>query len=103
MSEKIIYEYMVDIDLPIPFSQEFISLVPKQRALINNLMTEKIITSYAVSIEDGKLWTTMLAESEDEVIDTLITFPIIDLVEYKISKLAFHNIVSTIAPQFSLN
>jgi len=103
MNNKIIYEYMVEMDLPIPFSQEFILLVPKQRALINNLMTEKIIKSYAVSMDEGKLWASMLAESEDEVVDILITFPIIDHVKYKISKLAFHNIISTITPQFSLN
>lgn len=94
---------MIEIDLPVPFAQEFISLVPEQRALINNLMNEKIVTSYAVSIEDGKLWTTMLAASEDEVVDILITFPIIDQVEYKISKLAFHNITGSITSQFSLN
>jgi len=103
MNNRIIYEYMVEIDLPVPFNQEFISLIPKQRELINNLMKDKIITSYAVSIEDGKLWTTMLAESEDDIVDILITFPIIDQIEYKISKLAFHNIISTIIPQFSLN
>jgi len=103
MNNKIIYEYMVEIDFPVPFTQEFFSLIPKQRALINNLMTEKIITSYAVSIEDGKLWATMLAESEDEVVEILITFPIIDHVEYKISKLALHNIINTVTPQFSLN
>lgn len=103
MNNRLIYEYMVEIDLPVPFNQQFISLIPKQRELINNLMTDKIITSYAVSIEDGKLWTTMLAESEDDIVDILITFPIIDQIEYKISKLAFHNIISTIIPQFSLN
>ncbi len=103
MNNRIVYEYMVEIDLPVPFNQEFISLIPKQRELINNLMKDKIITSYAVSIEDGKLWTTMLAESEDDIVDILITFPIIDQIEYKISKLAFHNIISTIIPQFSLN
>jgi len=103
MDNKIIYEYMVEMDLPVPFTKDLISLIPKQRALINNLITEKVITSYAVSIEDGKLWTTMLAESEDEVADILVTFPIIDQVEYTIFKLAFHNVIGNVAPQFSLN
>ncbi|MEO6695912.1 MAG: hypothetical protein ABIY50_02910 [Ignavibacteria bacterium] len=103
MNNKIIYEYMVDIDFPIPLNAEFITLIPKQRELINNLMSEKVITSYAVSIEDGKLWTTLLAGSEEEVINILTSFPIIVQVEYKIFKLAFHNTISAITPQFSLN
>ncbi|MEO8211390.1 MAG: hypothetical protein ABI840_12595 [bacterium] len=103
MNEKLIYEYMVEIDLPIPFDNEFISLIPKQRDVINKLMGERIISSYAVSIEEGKLWTTILGESENKVIDALLEFPIIDLVEYKISKLAFHNNIGFTVPQFSLN
>ncbi|MDQ3022207.1 MAG: hypothetical protein M3R36_16790 [Bacteroidota bacterium] len=103
MSDKLIYEYMVEIILPLPFDNEFISRIPKQRELINKLMSERIISSYAVSLEEGKLWTTILAGSEEQVIDCLSEFPIIDLVEYKISKLAFHNNISLTFPQFSLN
>lgn len=103
MTEKLIYEFMVDIDLPFPFDNEFVSLIPKQRDVINKLMSERVITSYAVSVEDGKLWTTVLAESEEKVIDILLEFPIIDLIEYKISKLAFHNSIGFTVPQFSLN
>ncbi|MEP7145957.1 MAG: hypothetical protein ABI792_02985 [bacterium] len=103
MSKNIIYEYMVDIDLPIPFNNEFISLIPKQREVINALMSERVISSYAVSIEDGKLWTTIFAESDESVAEILSAFPIIKYVEYTISKLAFHNNVGLTAPQFSLN
>ncbi len=103
MNEKMIYEYMVEIDLPLPFDNEFISLIPKQRDVINRLMGEKILTSYAVSIEDGKLWTTIAAESDEKVTDVLTEFPIIEFVEYKISKLTFHNHIGFTLPQFSLN
>ncbi len=103
MNKNLIYEFMVDIDLPIPFNNKFISLVPKQRAVINKLMSERIISSYAVSIEDGKLWTTILAESEESVAEVLSTFPIINYVDYSISKLAFHNNIGFTTPQFSLN
>ncbi len=103
MSTNLVYEYMVDIDLPVPFNNEFISLIPKQRAVINKLMGERIISSYAVSIEDGKLWTTLLAESEESVTEILSTFPIIKYVDYSISKLAFHNNINIATPQFSLN
>lgn len=103
MNEKLISEYMVVIELPLPFDNEFISRIPKQREVIDKLMSERIISSYAVSVEEGTLWTVILAESEDQVLNFLLEFPIIDLVEYKISKLAFHNNIGLTFPQFSLN
>ena len=103
MNEKLMFEYMAEIDLPMPIDNEFISLIPAQRAMINKLMNERIITSYAVSIEDGKLWTTLIAESEEDAESILLQFPIIDRVEYAISKLAFHNNISLQPQQFSLN
>jgi len=103
MNNNLVYEFMAEIDLPLPFNSEFISLIPKQRALIDKLMKEKIITSYAVSVEEGKLWTTILAESEESVSDILSAFPIIEMVEFRIYKLAFHNNAASVYTQFSLN
>ncbi|MBK8551452.1 MAG: hypothetical protein IPL53_10495 [Ignavibacteria bacterium] len=103
MEQSSLYEYMVEVNLPLPFNKEFISLIPNQREVVNKLMSERIISSYAVSLEDGKLWTTIFAESVDEVTDILMEFPIINHIDYKISKLVFHNNVSLTLPQFSLN
>jgi len=94
---------MAEIDLPLPFSIEFVSLIPAQRELIDKLMKKKTITSYAVSLEKGKLWTTIFAESEKNAYDILSSFPIINFVKFKLSKLAFHNTLGLTLPQFSLN
>lgn len=103
MNHKIVYEYMVEIDLPFPFDNEFVSLIPEQRKAVDMLMKNKKITSYAVSVEEGKLWTTILAESEEAVAEVLSGFPIIEMVEYKMYKLAFHNSIGALSAQFSLN
>lgn len=103
MNSNLLYEFMAEIDLPLPFDNEFISLIPKQRAYINQLMKDQIISSYAVSVEEGKLWTTILAESEAQVKEILSGFPIIDLTDYRIFKLAFYNTANTLTPNFSLN
>jgi len=50
---KVMYEFMIDIDLPVPFTDEFLALVPRQRAIVNKLMNEGSITGYALSIEAG--------------------------------------------------
>jgi hypothetical protein len=100
---KYVYEYMVEINLPVPFDEEFLSLIPRQRAIINKQLNEGIITSYAVSIESGKLWASILAESESEVFEIISYWPIIDKITYEINKLAFHNSASLAIPKFSEN
>jgi hypothetical protein len=103
MKEKLILEFMIEIDFPVPFDNEFILLIPKQRDVINKLMSERLITSYAVSVEKGKIWAVILGSSEDDVIDVLMEFPILNFIDYKINKLAFHNNIGFAVPQFSLN
>ena len=103
MDMRIMFEFMVEMDLPVPFDDEFLSMVPRQRAMVNGLMNAGIITSYAVSFERGKLWLTMLAENESGVFSLISEFPIIRFVETRISKLAFHNSVNFHIPQFSVN
>lgn len=100
---KIMLEYLIDIDLPVPFTNRFLALVPKQRAHVNKLMNEGVITGYALSIESGKLWITVIAESEAMVKELINSFPIAEHIYYKINKLTFHNSVNFKLPSFSLN
>jgi hypothetical protein len=103
MNLKIMFEYMIEMDLPVPFDDEFLSLIPRQRAMVNRLMNKGIITSYAVSLESGRLWMMMLAESEQNALGIVSEFPIYRHVTYKINKLTFHNSIGLAIPQFSAN
>jgi muconolactone delta-isomerase len=103
MNMKAMFEFMVEMDLPVPFDDEFLALIPRQRAIVNRLMNQGVITSYAVSIESGKLWVTMLADDESSVFAVISEFPIIRFVESRINRLAFHNSVGFQVPQFSVN
>ena len=94
---------MVSFDLPKYFDEEFTSLIPAQRAVVNKLMKSGVLTSYAVSLESSKLWVTMIAETEAEVREIISGFPIAGKVDYKISKLAFRNTVNSLVPNFSVN
>lgn len=94
---------MVEIDLPVPFDDDFLSLIPRQRAIINKQLNEGIITSYAVSLINGKMWASILAVSEFDVLQILSSWPIIGKISYKINKLAFHNSASFAIPKFSEN
>ncbi len=99
----ILYEYMVAFELPSELDSEFVSLIPAQRAIINKLMKEGIITSYALSLENSKLWVIAIAESELEVVQIISSFPIINKTDFTISKLAFHNNANRLIPNFSEN
>lgn len=95
--------YLIDIDLPEEPDDEYISLIPEQRAQINQLMQDGIVTSYSLSMDRSKLWATVVAENEKAVGRILTTFPLIIYMVYSIHKLAFHNTAQYSMPPISLN
>jgi hypothetical protein len=96
-------QYLIDIDFPDEPDDEFISLIPSQRAMINSHMHNGVVTSYSLSIDRSKLWVTIVADSEKEVGEILATFPLITYMVYSIHKLAFHNTAQYSMPPLSLN
>jgi muconolactone delta-isomerase len=84
-------EYMIIIQFTAPFSKEFITLVPEQRAQINRLMEKGIITSYSLSTNRATLWITMFATSMEAVEITLRMMPLFKFMRYDIVELMFHN------------
>ena len=100
---NIMYEYMADIDLPLEYTEEFLLLIPAQRAMVNRLMNDGVISSYAVSIEKGKLWMMVIAEDESSVAGLIDSFPIAAFLKYEIHRLTFHDSARSKMPSFSLN
>ena len=96
-------QYLIDIDFPDEADDEFISLIPSQRAMINSHMHNGVVTSYSLSVDRSKLWVTIVADSEREVGEILATFPLISYMVYSIHKLAFHNTAQYSMPPLSLN
>lgn len=83
-------QFMVDISLPKYFDEDFVSLIPRQRLHIDKLMSENVIKSYALSLDRMKLWATVSAETEEEVIQILHAFPLYEWIEYEIIPLMFY-------------
>jgi hypothetical protein len=44
-------QFMADITLPVQFDQEFVSLIPRQQAHINDLMDQGTVTGYSLSLD----------------------------------------------------
>jgi len=93
---------MVEFDLPTPFTEEFVSLIPEQRHMIDNLLAEGKIRSYSLSEDRSRLWTVFVADSEFEVMELIAQMPLGKFMEPYITPLMFHN-ASDMVLQFSLN
>jgi hypothetical protein len=95
-------QFMVDIDLPEFLPDEFLELIPSQREQVSKLLTSGQIISYALAVDRSKIWTVVAAESEDDAMDIVSTFPLIHHMRVDIFELAFNNSAKKIT-SFSLN
>ncbi len=57
------YQVTIHFDL----GEDFMRHVPEHRVYINKLLNTNVIEQYAVSVEAGKGWITINAESKEEV------------------------------------
>jgi muconolactone delta-isomerase len=95
--------YMITIKLPDELTEDFVLLIPRQRAHIDQLMDEGKVLQYSLASDRTTLWVTIVAESEIQVMDILANFPLIDYMNPGIMELAFHNSVSNELPKLIMN
>ncbi|MGK0390903.1 MAG: muconolactone delta-isomerase [Maribacter sp.] len=96
-------QYMVALNLPEEMDMQFINLIPKQRKMVNDLFTEKVLLTYTLSLDRKRLWATILAETESEVIEIMESFPLTQFMTYEIHPLMFNEIAEIGMPAISLN
>ena len=103
MDLPIMKQYMVDVDLPLEMSMEFMALIPRQRARINKLLQQGVITGYSLSSDRTRLWVTLNAVSEEDVEAVLKTFPLAKFIEWTIHELMFQQSSTPFVLKMSLN
>ncbi|MBP7272838.1 MAG: hypothetical protein KA974_03305 [Saprospiraceae bacterium] len=96
-------QFMVDFILPDVINDTFMDCIPRQRAVVNKLFLEGKLTTYALALENSRLWAIVNAQTQNEVIEILNKLPLTQLVRYRIFQLNFCNIVNAILPEFSSN
>lgn len=94
---------MVEIELPPAMTEDFLSLIPRQRAHVNELMNEGRILAYTLAGDRSKLWVVVAAESETEVRELIATFPLARFMRPMIHELAFHHNSNIGLMHFSVN
>lgn len=96
-------EFMAIIRLPDEFTEDFVQLVPRQRAAINLLMREGTILAYSLSADRVMLWVTIRANNKRQVRDIVQSFPMYKYMKETIVELLFHEQANTLIPELSLN
>jgi len=97
------YQFMVDFTLPTVLSEEFMGLVPYQRAAVNRFFSEGKLLNYSLSLENSKVWAVFQANSEMEVMNLIADLPLTEYMTVEISMLTFFNTKEPNIPDFSLN
>ncbi len=96
-------QFLAEIHFPVYMSNELIDVIPKQRALVNKLFQQGIISTYSLALDRSKLWVIFNCASESEAVEYLEKFPIASYVEYIIHELAFSEQVDYSISTMSLN
>lgn len=96
------HTYMAEIVLP-EMTEEFLALIPEQRAQVNRLMSAGQVASYGLALDRSKVWMTVVAPSEREALDLLATFPIAPYVDITLTELMFMEHPQLNVTHFSLN
>ena len=96
--------YIVSLRLPDSFSEEFVALIPEHRALINQLLNEHVVETYAISADRGRGWLTINSEDEAGVETLLQRLPLYRYFSgIRIDELFIFDSVATRFPHISLN
>ena len=96
-------EYMINISFPNDWTEEFIQLIPLQRAHINKLFNTGKLLSYSLAADRSKLWVVMLAFNENELLNVISQFPLINYMELDYVELMFHNTSANMFPPLIYN
>jgi len=97
------YQFMVDCTLPEEIPAEFHDLIPYQRLAVERFLSEGKLVNYVFSEDRGKLWAIFNADSEMEVLEFLVHFPLMEFMKVEIAVISTYQTTEHPAPNFSLN
>ncbi len=95
--------FLVHVTLPEVFTPRLVALIPKQRSMINDLLERRIVLNYSLDMNRHNLWVFIEARSENEVLDIVTAFPIINEVQFKVHELAFYDTTPVGLPELIMN
>ena len=94
--------FLVELTLP-EFTDEFVALIPEQRAIVERYMSAGSITSVSLAADRSRCWFTMVAATIGEIENILAEFPISAFSDAQIIPLMFQEHPYLNVTHFSLN
>jgi aspartate 1-decarboxylase len=96
--------FAVSLRLPDSFTEEFLAIIPQHRAVINQLLSEHTIETYAISASRGRGWVIVNGEDEEAVRAIVAQFPLYPYLEIMaIDELFIFDSAASRFPHISLN
>ena len=90
--------------LPEAFDEEFIALIPRHRAFINQLLSEKVVEVYAISSDRSRGWVTINGDNAAAVQAVVEQFPLYRYLRgVEIDELFIFDSAASRFPHISLN
>jgi hypothetical protein len=96
--------FSVTLRLPTSITEDFLATIPKHRAVINQLLAEHVIESYAISADRGRGWVIINGNDEADVQSIVEQFPLYPYFQaVEIDALLFFDSAASRFPHISLN
>lgn len=96
--------FVVSLQLPDSLTEEFMALIPAHRAFINQLISQKVMESYAISADRRRGWVTINGDDAAAVLAIVEQFPLYDfLTGVEIDELFVFDSASFRFPLINLN
>ncbi|AMJ66085.1 hypothetical protein [Hymenobacter sp. PAMC 26628] len=96
--------FVVTVLLPETYEDDFLALIPRHRAVINRLLSEKVIETYAISADRRQGWITINGDDAAAVRTVVEQFPLYRYFRgIEIDELFIFDSVATRFPVISLN
>lgn len=97
-------KFMVTLQLPVVFTDDFVALIPRHRAFINQLIEENVVEAYAISADRTQGWITMNGQDAETIRLVVQKFPLYTFFTgLEINELFIFDSVNSRFPPISLN
>lgn len=83
--------YMVQFEMPDILDEKFITLIPQNRTIVNQLLAKGRLKMYSLANDRSSIWAVVVARDEDDVQSLLDQLPLRPYLIPFITELAFHN------------
>jgi hypothetical protein len=97
-------KFVVTLHLPGNFTEDFVALIPRHRAFINQLIEDYVVETYAISADRTQGWVTMNGQSTETIRGVVQKFPLYPFfTNVEISELFIFDSAHSRFPRISLN